>query len=89
MDFALIGYTAGFLTTFSFLPQVIKAYRTRSCADLSWPWLVVFVVGLSLWLTYGVILKNWPMILANSITLSFCFVLVWLKFRYERPPLNP
>jgi MtN3 and saliva related transmembrane protein len=83
MDFAFIGYTAGFLTTFSFLPQVVRAYRTRSCADLSWPWLVVFVVGLFLWLAYGLILRNWPMILANSVTLSFCFVLVWLKFHDE------
>jgi MtN3 and saliva related transmembrane protein len=83
MDFTFIGYTAGFLTTFSFLPQVVRAYRTRSCADLSWPWLVVFVVGLTLWLLYGVILKNWPMILANSVTLSFCFALAWMKVQFD------
>jgi MtN3 and saliva related transmembrane protein len=83
MDFTFIGYIAGFLTTFSFLPQVVRAYRTRSCADLSWPWLVVFVVGLTLWLLYGVILKNWPMILANVATLSFCFALVWMKVRFD------
>jgi MtN3 and saliva related transmembrane protein len=62
---------------------VVRAYRTRSCADLSWPWLVVFVVGLTLWLLYGVFLKNWPMILANSVTLSFCFVLAWMKVLFD------
>jgi MtN3 and saliva related transmembrane protein len=86
MDFTFIGYIAGFLTTFSFLPQVVRAWRRRSCADLSWPWLVVFVAGLLLWLAYGLVLRNWPMILANSVTLSFCFVLVWMKFRFEIEP---
>lgn len=83
MNFTIIGYMAGFLTTFSFLPQVVRAYRRRSCADLSWPWLVVFVGGLGLWLLYGIILKNWPMILANGVTLSFCFVLAWMKMRFH------
>ncbi len=86
MDFAFIGYSAGLLTTLSFLPQVVRAYRTRSCRDLSWPWLVVFILGLGLWLLYGVILTNWPMIFANIITLTFCFALVWMKLRYDSEP---
>ena len=83
MDFTFIGYTAGFLTTASFLPQVVRAYRTRSCRDLSWPWLLAFIAGLLLWLLYGIILHNWPMILANSVTLTFCFALVWMKLTYH------
>ncbi len=86
MDFAFIGYTAGFLTTASFLPQVLRAYKTRSCQDLSWPWLLVFMGGLVLWLFYGLILHNWPMILANSVTLIFCLALVWMKLRYHPVP---
>ena len=85
MDFVFIGYTAGFLTTASFLPQVIRSYRTRSCQDLSWPWLTAFIIGLLLWLLYGLLLHNWPMILANSCTLTFCFALVWMKLRFPRP----
>jgi len=85
MDFVFIGYTAGFLTTASFLPQVVRTYRTKRCHDLSWPWLTVFIVGLLLWLLYGLLLNNWPMILANSITLTFCFALVWMKLRYPGP----
>jgi MtN3 and saliva related transmembrane protein len=85
MNFAFLGYAAGFLTTVSFLPQVVRAFRTRSCQDLSWTWLVVFAVGLLLWLLYGVILKNWPMILANSITVALCFALMWMKRSYRNP----
>lgn len=83
MDFTFIGYIAGFMTTGSFLPQVLRAYRTRSCRDLSWPWLLVFIGGLLLWLVYGLVLHNWPMILANAVTLAFCFALAWMKVRYH------
>ena len=83
MDFEFIGYTAGFLTTIAFVPQVLRVFRRRSGHDLSWTWLVVFMVGLLLWLTYGVILHNWPMIVANTVTLTLCFALIWMKVRYK------
>ncbi len=84
MDFVFIGYAAGFLTTSSFIPQVIKAYRTRSCRDLSWPWLTVFSLGLTLWTIYGVHYWAWPIILANSITLLLCLVLMAMKILHGR-----
>jgi MtN3 and saliva related transmembrane protein len=83
MNFSIIGYIAGFLTTLSFVPQVLRAYRTRHCEDLSWAWLFVFQTGLGLWFLYGVILRNWPMILSNSITMSLCFGLMFMKSRYK------
>ena len=83
MDIVWIGYLAGILTTLSFVPQVIRAFRTRHCEDLSWAWLFVFQTGLFLWFVYGVILKNWPMILSNSITMSLCFALMVMKARYK------
>jgi MtN3 and saliva related transmembrane protein len=79
MDFVLVGCVAGFLTTASFIPQVIRAYRTRSCRDLLWPWLM-FSVGLALWISYGVHHHAWPIILANAFTLALCGVLMTMKF---------
>jgi len=46
---------------------------------------LAFIGGLLLWLIYGLILHNWPMILANSVTLTFCFALVWMKVTYHPP----
>lgn len=40
--------------------------------------------GLVLWLTYGIVLNNWPMILANSLTLVLCFSLIWMKIRFKK-----
>lgn len=84
MDIALFGYIAGFLTTLSFVPQVVRAFRTKHCEDLSWAWLFVFQTGLCLWFIYGLILHNWPMILSNSITMLLCFALMTMKARYKR-----
>jgi len=85
MTFAVIGYVAGTLTTLSFVPQVARAVRTRQTADIAWGWLIVFQLGLGLWLAYGLVLHNWPMILANSVTMSLCALLMLTKYRYSRP----
>jgi len=85
MDVATIGYLAGFCTTASFVPQVIRAWRTRHTDDLAWGWLIVFECGLALWLTYGIVLHDWPMILANTLTISLCSSLMVMKVRFSRP----
>jgi len=81
MSFAVVGYIAGTLTTLSFVPQVARAWRTRKTDDISWGWLAIFQCGLMLWCVYGVMLRNWPMILANAVTMSLCGVLIGLKAR--------
>lgn len=88
MDYAVIGYTAGFCTTLSFVPQVIRVWRTRHTDDIAWGWLIIFQVGLALWLAYGVILRNWPMILANSVTMTLCSILMVMKNRYAKQGPN-
>jgi len=85
MDFAFIGYVAGFCTTVSFVPQVVRAWRTRHAGDIAWGWLIIFQLGLGLWLTYGLILRNWPMILANTITMTLCTILMIMKYRFAKP----
>jgi MtN3 and saliva related transmembrane protein len=84
MSAGYLGFAAGFLTTISFVPQVARAYTTRSADDLSWAWLVVFETGVGLWLAYGLLLHDWPMILSNSITLVLCTALIALKLRCSR-----
>jgi MtN3 and saliva related transmembrane protein len=84
MKFVVIGYMAGFCTTLSFVPQVARAWRTRSAEDFAWAWLIIFQLGLVLWLVYGIVLHDWPMIFANSITISLCSTLLLMKVRFPK-----
>lgn len=83
-DVTLIGHAAGVLTTISFLPQVIKAWRTRSTGDLSLIMLLAFLTGLGLWLVYGLAIGSMPLVLANGVTLSLVLVLLAMKLGFLR-----
>lgn len=77
----LIGLIAAICTTSSFLPQVIKILRSKRTKDVSLLMYAILTTGLFLWLVYGFILKDFPLILANSIslTLSLCVLLLKIK----------
>ena len=78
-----IGSLAALLTTFSFLPQVIKTWRTGSAADLSWIWLLAFAAGLFLWAVYGLALHSLPLVGANIVTLSLVLMIAGVKWRED------
>lgn len=75
----IVGYVAGTLTTFSFVPQVAKAWRTRSVDDLSGGMLLAFTAGVVLWLAYGIAIRDAPVMVFNAITLVLTTVLLGLK----------
>jgi len=78
----LIGYAAAALTTISFLPQVIKVWRTRSARDISLPMYSLFFLGTALWLTYGVAIHSLPVALANAATLILAGGVLVAKVRF-------
>ena len=84
MSSEAIGLIAGTLTTFSFLPQVIKTYRSRSSGDLSFGMLGLFSLGVSLWLLYGVLIESRPIMLSNFLTLLLTLALIAMKIGFER-----
>lgn len=77
-----IGYAAGLLITISLLPQFIKSWKTKSTKDLSFLRYVIYVLGISLWLIYGILLENWPIIVVNIITLLMAISILFLKLKY-------
>jgi MtN3 and saliva related transmembrane protein len=79
----LIGYLAGTLTTISFLPQVIRSWKTRSTHDISFLMLSLFGLGMLLWAVYGFHIGSLPVILANVITLALVLVLLAMKVQYK------
>ena len=72
---------AGLLTTIAFVPQVLKTWRTRSARDFSLPMLVLFTVGVALWLAYGLLLHQMPIILPNIVTLVLTAYILLVKLK--------
>jgi MtN3 and saliva related transmembrane protein len=79
----LLGLLAGTLTTASFIPQVIKTWRTRSASDLSTEMFSVFCGGVTLWLIYGVAVRDVPIVVANAITLILAGAILVMKLKYH------
>ncbi len=78
-----IGFLAGLLTTASFLPQVIKTYQTKHAEDFNLLFLVCFLAGITLWLIYGIMINEWPIILANGVTMVLNVMLLGMKLTYR------
>ncbi|MEC4817300.1 MAG: SemiSWEET transporter [Scytonema sp. PMC 1069.18] len=79
----ILGLLAAILTTFSFLPQMLKTWKTKSAKDVSLIMLIAFNTGVFLWLIYGIALRALPIILANGTTLVFNLIILGLKIKYK------
>jgi MtN3 and saliva related transmembrane protein len=75
----LLGLASGAMTTMSFLPQVLRSLRTRSTADLSWMWLMLFAVGTTGWLAYGLLTRDLAVAATNVVTVALVSTLVGVK----------
>jgi MtN3 and saliva related transmembrane protein len=81
--FFYIGLLAGALTSISFVPQAWRIWKTRSAKDLSLPMFLIFSAGVVLWLTYGLLSKDIPIILTNVITLALCLSIIFMKWKFR------
>jgi MtN3 and saliva related transmembrane protein len=79
----IIGTLAATMTTVSFMPQVIHTLRTRDVSGISLGMYSVFTVGVSLWLVYGILLGELPIIIANAITVALASTILGMKLRYR------
>ena len=78
----LLGATGALLTTVCWLPQMLKVLREKEARALSLPATGSFTVGIALWLTYGIAIKDWPLIGSNAVTLALMAPILALKLRY-------
>ena len=78
-----LGLLAGILTTTAFVPQVYKTWKTRSAKDLSLSMFLIFVLGVLLWLLYGILKRDLPVIAANAATLILAVTLLVFKLRFK------
>jgi len=78
-----IGIAAAILTTAAFAPQAIKAWRSRSTHDVSLAMFTMMVIGIALWLVYGLLIDDLPLILANTVTLVLAGSILVAKLRFR------
>jgi MtN3 and saliva related transmembrane protein len=74
-----IGFAAATLATIAFLPQVIKTVQTRETKAISLPMYILFCTGVALWLTYGLLVGDMPLIIGNIVTLLLAGIVLSYK----------
>jgi len=80
----IIGYLAACLTTFSFLVQAIKSWKTKDLSGISLGMYTMFASGVALWLAYGIAIDSMPLIVTNTLTLAFALSILFMKIREVR-----
>ena len=78
-----LGLLAGFLTTCSAFPQLVKSYKTRSTKDLSLWYLTVILSGVALWIAYGFAKSDVPLVVANSVSFLLLSCTLYLKLKWD------
>ena len=79
---SIVGFAAGFLTTVAFIPQVVKIWRSKSADDVSLATFLAFTVGVALWLLFGILQKEPPIILWNGVTLVLAAAILAMKLKF-------
>ncbi len=78
-----LGYIAGTISTLTFLPQVIKTWKTKSAKDISLFMFVFATVSVILWLVYGLLIDNGSIIYTNSVILVLSLIMLWFKIKFK------
>ena len=78
-----LGYVAGAITVASFLPQVVRAWRTRQTRDLSLASLTLLITAGMLWIAYGALSRDWPVVATNGGMVALLMLLAGAKIRYR------
>jgi MtN3 and saliva related transmembrane protein len=77
-----LGAAAGLCTTVSYLPQLVRTWRSRSTRDISLPMFTLLVFGITLWLVYGIVIGDGPLIAANGVSVALTSSILYLKLRH-------
>ena len=83
-DIHIIGFLAGICTAASQFPQAYKVYKTKQTQGISLPMYSILTLGVAFWLTYGILLNNLPMILANGVCLPPALYTLYIMIQNQR-----
>ena len=85
MNVEIYGYLAAILTTAAFLPQLIKALKTKKAEDVSLTTLIMFIIGVLSWIIYGYKISSTPILIANLVTLILNLLILISKVYFSKP----
>lgn len=80
----LLGLTAAGLSVVSFTPQVYKTFKTKKVRDLSLVMWIIFVIGAALWVVYGILVEDLPILITNASVFIMQSFVIWMILRYRR-----
>lgn len=78
----MLGFAAATCTTLAYAPQFIKVSKSRSTEDISLGMFLLMVLGLVLWLVYGLLSGDAPLVVANAITIVLAGGILYMKLKY-------
>ena len=84
LDVNHLGFAAAACTTSAFVPQVLMVWRERGAPGISTGMYLTFIMGVALWLLYGLALDAWPVVIANGLTLALASSVLGMKWYFER-----
>ena len=79
----IVGFIAGILTAIAMLPQIIKTVKEKKAQSISVFMLLVLMIGVSLWIVYGFLNKDWPIIITNIISFGLNVTMFFLRIKYK------
>lgn len=79
----ILGYSAGFITSMTFLPQVIKTWREKSARDISLLMFCIAAINEAMWVIYGILKNDWIIISTNVVILLMSLTMIVLKLKYK------
>lgn len=80
----ILGLSASFFTTSSFLPQMWQVWKTKDVSGISLPTYMIITFGLILWLIYGIMKQDLPITVANSIMVFLTGGIAFMKIKFEK-----
>ena len=79
----LIGYVAAFFTTFALFPQIVRIWKLKEARDISIFLPFMSSTGSALWLIYGIMIQEMPVIAANAVALVFGLTILFVTLKYR------
>ncbi|HEU0126419.1 SemiSWEET transporter [Flavobacterium sp.] len=80
----IIGLFAGACITISTVPQILKVWKTKKVKEISLKMFAILTFGIAVWIVYGILKSDWPIIITNSISLFLNLIMVYFILHYEK-----
>ncbi len=78
-----IGIAAGVLTAISMIPQLVKVVKEKKAQDISLFMVIILLSGVAVWVVYGILKEDYPIIVTNAFSFAVNLVLLLLSIRYK------